>query len=85
MSSPQGAGDEDFVRGPTTALSRDSRITDVLPCPAVTTHRHRVTVHTDDGVRLSGVVVPGVGHAESGATGPLVERTGRWASATINP
>jgi uncharacterized protein len=30
-------------------------------------------------------VVPGFGHAESGATGPLVERIGRWASATINP
>jgi uncharacterized protein len=24
------------------------------------------------------------GHAESGATAPLVERIGRWASATIN-
>ena len=30
-------------------------------------------------------VVPGFGHAESGATAPLVERIGRWASATINP
>jgi alpha-beta hydrolase superfamily lysophospholipase len=29
-------------------------------------------------------VVPGFGHAESGATAPLVERIGRWASATIN-
>lgn len=28
-------------------------------------------------------VVPGFGHAESGATAPLVERIGRWASATI--
>ncbi|MGY1590430.1 hypothetical protein ACI79D_00480 [Geodermatophilus sp. SYSU D00708] len=52
-----------------------------------------MTVHTDDGVRLSGVVVPaatawvvpGFGHAENGAAGPLVERIGRWASATINP
>jgi pimeloyl-ACP methyl ester carboxylesterase len=30
-------------------------------------------------------VVPGFGHAESGATAPLVERIGRWASATIHP
>ena len=30
-------------------------------------------------------VVPGFGHAESGATAPLVERIGRWASGTINP
>jgi hypothetical protein len=29
-------------------------------------------------------VVPGFGHAESGATAPLVERIGRWTSATIN-
>lgn len=28
-------------------------------------------------------VVPGFGHAESGATAPLVERIGRWVSATI--
>lgn len=30
-------------------------------------------------------VVPGFGHAESGATAPLVERIGRWVSATIGP
>ena len=30
-------------------------------------------------------VVPGVGHARSGATAPLVERGGRWVSATIGP
>lgn len=30
-------------------------------------------------------VVPGFGHAESGATAPLVERIGRWTSATIDP
>jgi pimeloyl-ACP methyl ester carboxylesterase len=28
-------------------------------------------------------VVPGMGHAENGVTAPLVERIGRWASATI--
>ena len=30
-------------------------------------------------------VVPGFGHAENGLTAPLVERIGRWASATISP
>jgi pimeloyl-ACP methyl ester carboxylesterase len=29
-------------------------------------------------------VVPGFGHAENGLTTPLVERIGRWASATID-
>ena len=29
-------------------------------------------------------VVPGFGHAESGAA-PVVERIGRWVSATIDP
>ena len=28
-------------------------------------------------------VVPGFGHAENGATAPLVERVGRWTSETI--
>jgi hypothetical protein len=58
----------------------------------------RWTIRTEDGTDLAGVVleprlpratgrevVPGVGHAESGATAPLVERIGRWASATIQP
>ena len=54
-----------------------------------------MTVRTEDGVGLAGVraagptatawVVPGSGHAESGATPPLVERIGRWVSATIGP
>jgi pimeloyl-ACP methyl ester carboxylesterase len=30
-------------------------------------------------------VVAGMGHAESGITAPLVERIGRWVSATIRP
>jgi hypothetical protein len=30
-------------------------------------------------------MAPGFGHAESGITAPLVERIGRWASATIDP
>ena len=35
------------------------------------------------GPRATAWVVPGFGHAESGATAPLVERIGRWVSATI--
>ena len=35
------------------------------------------------GPTASAWVVPDFGHAESGATAPLVERIGRWASATI--
>jgi hypothetical protein len=46
-----------------------------------TTPIRRLTVRTDDGVEL----VPRFGHAESGATAPLVERIGRWASVTIDP
>ena len=30
-------------------------------------------------------VVPGTGHAESGTTGPLAERIGRWAQAAVAP
>ena len=37
------------------------------------------------GPAATALVVPGFGHAENGVTAPLVERIGRWASATINP
>jgi uncharacterized protein len=37
------------------------------------------------GPAATTLVVPGFGHAENGATAPLVERIGRWASATIHP
>jgi pimeloyl-ACP methyl ester carboxylesterase len=37
------------------------------------------------GPAATALVVPGLGHAENGVTGPLVERIGRWASATIHP
>jgi pimeloyl-ACP methyl ester carboxylesterase len=37
------------------------------------------------GPAATAVVVPGFGHAENGLTAPLVERIGRWASATIHP
>jgi uncharacterized protein len=35
------------------------------------------------GPAATAIVVPGFGHAENGVTAPLVERIGRWASATI--
>jgi hypothetical protein len=37
--------------------------------------------------RAGAVITPGLsmGNAESGTAAPLVERIGRWASATINP
>jgi fermentation-respiration switch protein FrsA (DUF1100 family) len=35
------------------------------------------------GPAATALVVPGFGHAENGVTAPLVERIGRWASATI--
>src|SRR3954471_2054303 len=37
------------------------------------------------GPSATALVVPGFGHAENGVTAPLVERIGRWASATIGP
>ena len=37
------------------------------------------------GPAATALVVPGFGHAENGVTAPLVERIGRWASATIDP
>jgi uncharacterized protein len=36
------------------------------------------------GPAAATLVVPGLGHAENGVTAPLVERIGRWASATIS-
>ena len=36
------------------------------------------------GPAAATLVVPGFGHAENGVTAPLVERIGRWASATIH-
>jgi pimeloyl-ACP methyl ester carboxylesterase len=45
---------------------------------------HFRTLAQAAGPTATAWVVPGFGHAESGATAPLVERIGRWASATIN-
>ncbi len=53
----------------------------MLPIPSVVPELQRVTVHTDDGIRLGGA---GLRTRRERATGPLVERIGRWASETIN-
>jgi uncharacterized protein len=66
----------------------------VAPTPLLFVHGDRDTYfpleHLRALVRAAGPtatawVVPGFGHAESGATAPLVERIGRWVSATIGP
>jgi alpha-beta hydrolase superfamily lysophospholipase len=64
----------------------------VAPTPLLLIHGDRDTYfpveHFRALVRAAGpsataLVVPGFGHAENGLTAPLVERIGRWASATI--
>ena len=64
----------------------------VAPTPLLLVHGDRDAYfpveHFQALVRAAGpaataVVVPGFGHAENGVTAPLVERIGRWASATI--
>ncbi len=37
------------------------------------------------GTAATACVVPGFGHAVGSAPAPLVERIGRWTSATIGP
>jgi pimeloyl-ACP methyl ester carboxylesterase len=44
---------------------------------------HFRTLAQAAGPTATAWVVPGFGHAESGATRPLVERIGHWVSATI--
>lgn len=57
----------------------------MLPIRSVVPELQRVTVRgrSVGGGSATAWVVPGSGHA-GGPTGPLVERIGRWASATIN-
>jgi uncharacterized protein len=73
---------------PVTVVSR------IAPTPLLLVHgdrdeyfplEHFRTLAQAAGPRATVWVVPGFGHAESGATAPLVERIGRWVSATINP
>ena len=66
----------------------------IAPTPLLLVHgdrdeyfplEHFRTLAQAAGPTATAWVVPGFGHAESGATAPLVERIGRWASATIEP
>ena len=69
-------------------------VSDIAPTPVLLVHgdrdeyfplEHFRTLAQAAGPAATAWVVPGFGHAESGATAPLVERIGRWASATIDP
>lgn len=64
----------------------------IAPVPLLLVHgdrdeyfplEHFRTLAQAAGPTATAWVVPGFGHAESGATRPLVERIGRWVSATI--
>ncbi len=66
----------------------------IAPTPLLLVHgdrdeyfplEHFRTLAQAAGPTATAWLVPGFGHAESGATAPLVERIGRWASATIDP
>jgi pimeloyl-ACP methyl ester carboxylesterase len=67
-------------------------VSEIAPTPLLLVHgdrdeyfplEHFRTLAQAAGPTATAWVVPGFGHAESGATAPLVERIGRWASATI--
>ncbi|WP_218146038.1 serine aminopeptidase domain-containing protein [Geodermatophilus ruber] len=82
---------EPWIIPPPAPLQVVSRI---APTPLLLVHGERDEYFPVEHFRLlaraagaaaTAWLVPGFGHAESGATGPLVERIGRWASATINP
>jgi uncharacterized protein len=83
--------DEPWLTPPPPPLQVVSAI---APTPLLLVHgdrdeyfplEHFRTLAQAAGPAATSWVVPGFGHAESGATAPLVERIGRWASATINP
>jgi uncharacterized protein len=83
--------DEPWRRVPVSPLQAVSAI---APTPLLLVHgdrdeyfplEHFRTLAQAAGPSATAWVVPGFGHAESGATAPLVERIGRWASATIDP
>ena len=66
----------------------------IAPIPLLLVHgdrdeyfpvEHFRTLVVAAGSTATAWVVPGFGHAESGATAPLVERIARWVSATIDP
>ena len=69
-------------------------VSEIAPTPLLLVHgdrdeyfplEHFRTLTQAAGPTATAWIVPGFGHAESGATTPLVERIGRWASATIGP
>ena len=83
--------DDPWVRPPLSPLQAVSAI---APTPLLLVHgdrdeyfplEHFRTLAQAAGPTATAWVVPGFGHAESGATAQLVERIGRWASATIDP
>lgn len=83
--------DEPWLTPPTSPLQVVSAI---APTPLLLVHgdrdeyfplEHFRALAQAAGPSATAWVVPGFGHAESGATAPLVERIGRWASATIDP
>jgi uncharacterized protein len=76
---------------PVSPLEAVSRI---APTPLLLVHgdrdayfpvEHFLALARAAGPTATAWVVPGFGHAENGLTAPLVERIGRWASATIDP
>jgi uncharacterized protein len=82
--------DEPWLTVPPSPLQVVSAI---APTPLLLVHgdrdeyfplEHFRTLAQAAGPTATAWLVPGFGHAESGATAPLVERIGRWASATIN-
>jgi pimeloyl-ACP methyl ester carboxylesterase len=82
--------DEPWLTPPSSPLQVVSAI---APTPLLLVHgdrdayfplEHFRTLAQAAGPTATAWVVPGFGHAESGATAPLVERIGRWTSATIN-
>jgi uncharacterized protein len=82
---------ESWITPPPSPLQVVSRI---APTPVLLVHgdrdeyfplEHFRTLAQAAGPAATAWVVPGFGHAESGATAPLVERIGRWVSGTINP
>jgi fermentation-respiration switch protein FrsA (DUF1100 family) len=83
--------EEPWLTPPSSPLQAVSAI---APTPLLLVHgdrdeyfplEHFRTLVQAAGPTATAWLVPGFGHAESGATAPLVERVGRWASATINP
>jgi pimeloyl-ACP methyl ester carboxylesterase len=69
-------------------------VSTVAPTPLLLVHgdrdeyfplEHFRTLVQAAGPSATAWLVPGFGHAENGVTAPLVERIGRWASATIDP